>query len=48
MALKKCARCMAVGYCGKACQTQAWRQHKRECGKSGGAGGDAASTPLPE
>lgn len=29
--LKKCAGCGLVSYCGKACQTQGWRSHKRIC-----------------
>lgn len=27
----RCARCKSVGYCGKACQTSAWGDHKKEC-----------------
>jgi len=26
-----CARCNAVAYCSKPCQTAAWKTHKREC-----------------
>ena len=29
--LKKCARCLAVEYCGKECQMQHWAEHKRVC-----------------
>lgn len=31
--LKKCARCGKVSYCNQACQTQAWKSHKKECKK---------------
>ena len=26
-----CAGCRTVSFCGKACQTEAWRGHKRAC-----------------
>lgn len=29
--LKACARCLKVSYCGKECQTPAWKAHKLEC-----------------
>ncbi|KAJ7187222.1 hypothetical protein C8R46DRAFT_981505 [Mycena filopes] len=30
--LLRCARCLGVSYCGKECQTEAWKGgHKREC-----------------
>lgn len=29
--LKKCARCGKVSYCNHACQTRAWKSHKKEC-----------------
>jgi hypothetical protein len=29
--LKKCARCGQVSYCGKECQTKAWKSHKKAC-----------------
>ncbi|KAJ7200586.1 hypothetical protein GGX14DRAFT_400583 [Mycena pura] len=31
-ALLRCSRCLGVSYCGKECQTAAWKRgHKREC-----------------
>ena len=30
---KTCQRCNKVAYCGKACQKQAWKLHKKTCGK---------------
>jgi MYND finger len=33
-AFKVCAKCKAVSYCGKNCQTQHWRLHKKVCGKN--------------
>jgi tetratricopeptide (TPR) repeat protein len=35
-----CARCKAAGYCSKACQTRAWKTHRREC--------VPAAEPAPE
>ena len=29
--LRACARCRSVRYCSRACQENAWPQHKREC-----------------
>jgi len=29
-----CPRCKEVPYCGRACQKEAWRNHKKVCGKS--------------
>jgi MYND finger len=41
-AAKKCARCKAVRYCSKECQTAAWKAHKKEC-KAPAADGSAAA-----
>ena len=30
---KRCAGCGRVAYCGKECQTKAWKKHKSECGR---------------
>ena len=30
---KTCQRCNKVAYCGKTCQKQAWKSHKKTCGK---------------
>ena len=30
---KACQRCNKVAYCGKGCQKEAWRSHKKVCGK---------------
>ncbi len=36
--LKPCARCLSLAYCGKECQTLAWKsKHKQECTKEIGA-----------
>ena len=32
-AFAKCGRCRAVRYCGKACQTGHWKEHKSKCAK---------------
>ena len=29
--LKRCAKCRKVAYCGRACQTQSWPSHKKDC-----------------
>ena len=29
---KRCAGCGTVGYCSKACQAQAWKVHRNDCG----------------
>ena len=29
-----CPRCKEVPYCGRSCQKEAWRMHKKICGKS--------------
>ena len=29
--LKKCSKCYAAEYCGKACQTKHWKRHKKFC-----------------
>lgn len=29
--VQNCSRCLAVQYCGRACQTAHWTQHKRVC-----------------
>ena len=35
--LLQCARCKAVAYCSKECQTRAWKAgHKRECAPGDG------------
>mmetsp|Transcript_18588 Transcript_18588/g.31159 ORF Transcript_18588/g.31159 Transcript_18588/m.31159 type:complete len:289 (-) Transcript_18588:371-1237(-) len=31
--IKKCAKCMVVGYCSKECQRAAWKAHKKTCSK---------------
>ncbi len=28
---KRCAGCGRVGYCGKECQSEGWKAHKRDC-----------------
>ena len=28
---KKCSRCQKASYCGKTCQTNDWKQHKKTC-----------------
>ncbi|XP_029838592.3 ubiquitin carboxyl-terminal hydrolase 19 isoform X1 [Ixodes scapularis] len=30
-ALKRCTRCLRVGYCNRTCQTNHWHQHKSVC-----------------
>ena len=30
--LKKCGRCMLVGYCSRECQQKDWKEHKKICG----------------
>jgi hypothetical protein len=29
--LKKCSRCKSAKYCGRDCQSAAWKQHKKSC-----------------
>ena len=31
---RRCVGCGAVGYCGKECQVQDWKKHKRFCRRS--------------
>lgn len=31
--MKKCVACRSVRYCGRECQTQHWRAHKKFCKK---------------
>jgi len=31
--LKRCLGCKKVFYCGKQCQTQHWKEHKKKCQK---------------
>ena len=31
--LKRCLGCKKVFYCGKQCQTQHWKEHKKRCQK---------------
>ena len=31
--MKKCGECQSVTYCGRECQKQNWKIHKKECGK---------------
>uniref|UniRef100_A0A182PMG0 MYND-type domain-containing protein n=1 Tax=Anopheles epiroticus TaxID=199890 RepID=A0A182PMG0_9DIPT len=31
--VKKCSNCLYVRYCGRACQKEAWSDHKEECEK---------------
>jgi len=42
--LSVCARCHGAWYCGKECQRDAWKAHKKVCGKGGGGGGAGAAT----
>ena len=36
--LLRCSKCHRVCYCGRSCQTQAWKAgHKRECGQAAAA-----------
>jgi MYND finger len=44
-AFKVCAKCKVVSYCGKSCQTQHWKLHKKVCGK---VGLDISSSHLHE
>ena len=30
---RRCAGCGTVGYCGKECQIEGWKKHKRDCGR---------------
>jgi hypothetical protein len=29
--VKRCAKCTVIGYCGAACQTSNWKEHKKIC-----------------
>ena len=40
----KCARCKAVWYCGRGCQSDGWKVHQRSCGAGAGGGGAPAPT----
>jgi MYND finger len=30
----RCSRCKAIAYCGRECQTMAWAEHRKVCGKT--------------
>ena len=32
---QSCSKCRCVYYCGRDCQTDAWKDHKRECHTKG-------------
>jgi len=32
--MMRCSRCKVARYCSKACQKQAWSEHKKSCGQS--------------
>ena len=44
---KRCAGCGTVGYCGKACQAQGWKDHKRDCGRRWKSKRDEKVVGLP-
>jgi hypothetical protein len=29
--VRKCSKCKTVGYCGRDCQKQDWKNHKKVC-----------------
>ena len=43
-ALRACARCKAVKYCGRSCQSEDWKQHKAACRRKVAAG---ETVPVP-
>lgn len=46
---KRCAGCGSVGYCGKECQAEGWKVHKRDCRrghKPGKKEGEAVGLPY--
>ena len=38
----KCGRCRIAVYCGKECQEEHWREHRKVCGKEGPGSGSAS------
>jgi hypothetical protein len=46
-ALLVCSACRAIGYCGKDCQKEDWRRHKKQCSKNSKTAAVVPRTSLP-
>ena len=47
MSSSRCSRCRSVAYCGVACQTAHWPEHKALCGKQPAASAAPTSPAAP-